>query len=186
MADEPSLLDAMIDARKLGYKQRGIISLVPIRLILLIVLPSILTFYTTKPNEFLLPDAGTISVLSAMLVVYGFFGAATVAALTQINEMATRFPFSDFLKQQNVFSIYTALPQYVFIVEILSIVLCCSLIIVTSFLNDEINIYVILISSGATIYCCLVTIDLLSVIRGLSHHYSEYQRILHDESRNPE
>ncbi len=186
MADEPRLLDAMIDARKLGYKQRGLISLVPTRLILLIFLPSIITFYATEPNDFLLPDAGTISVLSAMLVVYGFFGAATVAALTQINEMSSLFPFSDFLKQQNVFSIYTALPQYVFIVEILSIILCCSLIIVTSFSNDEVNIYVILLSSGATVYCCLVTIDLLSVIRGLSHHYSEYQRILHEESRDLE
>lgn len=186
MADEPRLLDAMLDARKLGYKQRGLISLFPIRVILLICLPSVFIFYATEPDEFLLPDAGTISVLSAMLVVYGFFGAATVAALTQINEIATRFPFSDFLKQQNVFSIYTALPQYVFIVEILSIILCCALIIATSFLDEYINIYVVVISSGTTIYCCIVTIDLLSVIRGLSHHFSEYQKILHEESRTLE
>ncbi|NML73639.1 hypothetical protein HHL25_05805 [Rhizobium sp. S-51] len=183
MAAEPTLLEAMIAARKLGYKQRGFISIFPIRIILLILIPSSFVLYATEPDEFMLPDGGTISVLSAMLVVYGFFGAATVAALTQINEIATRFPFSDFLKQQNVFSIYTALPQYVFIVEIFSIILCCGLIIATSFCGDRINIYVVLISSGTTVYCCLVTIDLLNVIRGLSHHFSEYQKILHEESK---
>lgn len=181
MAEQPGLIESIFKARMLGYKHRGPISFVPIWLFALVIAPSILIYAFIDTSAAKTTDAIAISILSSMIVIYGFFGAATVAALTQINEIATRFPFSDFLKEMEVFEIYTALPNYVFIVQVLSIVICCAFVLFINLIGDDINLYSIAISSGLTVYCCKMTIDLLNVIRGLSYHYAEYQKIMHEE-----
>lgn len=182
MADQPGIVESIIKARMIGYKHRGMISFIPVWFIAIVVLPSAVLYIFFDRIESVTTDATANSILTSMLVVYGFFGAATVAALTQINELATRFPFSDFLKQMGVFEIYTALPNYVFFVQVFSIIVCCACIVSVNLISDQINIFSVVICSGLTIYCCKMTIDLLNVIRGLSFHYAEYQRIFHEES----
>lgn len=141
MAEQPGLVESIFKARMLGYKHRGAISFVPILFFALVLMPSILTYAFIDTSNSKTTDEIAISILSSMIVIYGFFGAATVAALTQINEIATRFPFSDFLKEMNVFEIYTALPNYVFIVQVLSIVICCTFIVCINIFDDILNIY---------------------------------------------
>lgn len=181
MAEQPGLIESIFKAKMLGYKHRGPISFVPVWLLALVVVPSILIYGFVDTSIAKTTDAIAISILSSMIVIYGFFGAATVAALTQINEIATRFPFSDFLKQMKVFEIYTALPNYVFIVQIFSIIICCAFVVAINIIDEYINLYSIVICSGLTVYCCKMTIDLLNVIRGLSYHYAEYQKVMHEE-----
>lgn len=184
MAEQPGLIQSIFKARMLGYKHRGPISFVPVWLFALVLMPSIVTYAFIDTSNAKTPDGTTITVLSSMIVIYGFFGAATVAALTQINEISIRFPFSDFLKEMEVFEIYTALPNYVFIVQVLSIIISCSFIVFINIFEDSLNLYFVLICSGLTIYCCKLTIDLLNVIRGLAYHYAEYQKIMHEETNS--
>lgn len=177
MADQPSLFSALIAARRLGQKNRGPIAFVPVRIIFLIVLP--LGFYHlyVKRDILSINDQNLYSFISAVLVVYGLFGAATIQSIVQIQQITTQFPFSDFLKKQKVFDIYNALPLYVFLIDMASIFICCLCLIISSTIKDTYNGHILILLTCNMLYCAIITYDLLNVIRGLAFHTEEYNRL---------
>jgi hypothetical protein len=126
------------------------------------------------------------SFVSAVLVVYGIFSAVTIQAVVQVQQVTTVFPFSDFLKERGVFDIYNALPIYVFLIDVVSMSFCVVMMVLTSFLGDDFNFYVIIFSASNVVYCAKITYDLLNVLRGLSFHLQDYQRIKFDVENDGE
>lgn len=118
------------------------------------------------------------NIVSSILVVSGFLGSATIAAMIQIQHYCTKFPFSDFLKEREVFDIILFWPKLVFICNICLMIFCVSYYIISSFITSNfIKDFILLILCCFFIYVSIITYKIISIIDLLTTEYAIYQKI---------
>jgi hypothetical protein len=103
----------------------------------------------------------------------------------QVQKMASEYPFSSYLREEGVFDLFLFWPQFALLTQIALILFSTvSAATVRLFNLDNFNQYIIAVDVGLLIYVCTKTWNLVELIRRLTWHYEEYQRLLAEHRRS--
>ena len=126
-------------------------------------------------------------MFSAIAVVAGFFGSVSVATIGQVQRMISEYPFSSYLRQEKLFDQFLFWPQFTLLLQISLLLVSTSAAVLTKLMDCEyLNKYFIAVDVGLLIYVCTKTWNLVDLIRQLTWHYEEYNRLFreHEAGRN--
>ena len=125
----PNFTTSVLDTLRHSTKRQGFAGIIPFSLILFHTLPLLATWYWQL--ALVPPDrSNLIEVLGACTAVAGILTAFSVAAAGQIYSIASPHPFSDFLRQENLFDQFLVSPQITFLTQMIVVVeglICCFL-----------------------------------------------------------
>ena len=120
-----------------------------------------------------------VTILSAIAVVAGFFGSVSIAAIGQVQGMVCQYPFSGYLKEEGLFDQFLFWPQFALLLQIaLLLVSTVFAAFIYVFNLSNWHAYVLAVDIGFLVYVCTKTWDLVDLIRRLTWHYEEYNRLL--------
>ena len=182
MSSPPNFWSVFAQALQLSTSSRSVMAFVPWWLILCCVSPLLAAYFGGPFLRGYIPGNSAVTVFSSIAVVGGFFGSVSIATMGQVQRMASEYPFSGYLREQKLFDLFLFWPQFTLLVQIalvlLSIVAAAT---VRLFDIDDLNRYLIALDVGLLIYVCSKTWHLVELIRNLTWHYEEYQRLLAEE-----
>ena len=113
----------------------------------------------------------------------GFLGAVTVAALTHIQSVASKYPFSDYLKEEKLFDQFLFWPQFVLSIQIVHILFSTISAVSVLFINVPSTVLIIIaFNIGFTFYVVTKTWQLVELIRQLMWHSADYKK-LYEENK---
>jgi hypothetical protein len=181
MSRPPNFWTLFAQALELSAARRSIVAFIPWWLLICCVSPGVAVHFMGSLARPLTAESGAVT-MSAIAVVGGFFGSVSVAAMVQVQRMVSEYPFSSYLREQKLFDLFLFWPQFTLLAQICLIILS-TLGAATVRLYDlgEFNRYIIAINVGLLIYVCTKTWRLVDLIRFLTWHYEEYQRLLAEE-----
>jgi hypothetical protein len=99
--------------------------------------------------------------------------------------MASEYLFSGYLRDEGLFDLFLFWPQFALLTQI-GLILFSTLAAasVRLFNLDSFNQYLIAVDVGLLVYVCTKTWDLVELIRKLTWHYEEYQRLNAEHQRS--
>lgn len=178
----PSFLVCWIDSIRVSAKRRGVLGILPYKLLACYGIPPAVTYvfcfrlldHTTQPTA--------ITVISAFIGVVGILTAFSISVFSQIMNICNTYPFTDYLKQESLYDLFVASPQMVMAFQIFSIF--SGAISITTFIFEihALEDYVFSVFVGSVLYAILSTWSLVELTRIISWYYSEYQRLYHKSS----
>jgi|HubBroStandDraft_4_1064222.scaffolds.fasta_scaffold29935_3 hypothetical protein len=181
MSSPPNFWALFAQALELSASRRSIIAFLPWWLLLCCVFPAVAVYLMGSLLRPSIPDSGAVT-MSAIAVVGGFFGSVSIATMTQVQRMASEYPFSSYLREQRIFDLFLFWPQYTLLTQICLIVISTvGAAAVRMFNLGEVDRYIVATDIGLLIYACTKTWKLVDLIRNLTWHYEEYQRLLAEQ-----
>ena len=117
-----------------------------------------------------------MAVLSALAVVGGFLGSASVSISGQMQRMISEYPFSDYLRRIDLFDHFLFWPQFTLLTRIVNIALSGMLSICIIILQlDNLAILFIMIAFSFMLYTFSKTWGLIDLVRIVTWHYEDYK-----------
>jgi len=117
-----------------------------------------------------------MAVLSALAVVGGFLGSASVSISGQMQRMISEYPFSDYLRRIDLFDHFLFWPQFTLLIQIVNIALSGMLFICIIILQlDNLAILFIMIAFSFMLYTFSKTWGLIDLVRIVTWHYDDYK-----------
>lgn len=179
MSGPPNFWSLFAQALELSASRRSILAFCPWWLILCCVVPVGIVYFSGPFLRGQIPDSSAVTVFSSIAVVGGFFGSVSVATMGHVQKMASEYPFSGYLREQKLFDLFLFWPQFTLLAQICLVLLSTlAAVAVRLFDFDLLNKYLIAVDVGLLIYVCTKTWNLIDLIRNLTWHYEEYQRLL--------
>lgn len=118
-------------------------------------------------------------ILAATMTVEGILASVSISAMVQIQQIASQYPFSDYLKQEKLFDSFIFAPQFAFVTQCLAAFACVISLLLTPF-GTELEMELVVICMGLFVYALIKTLGLVDMIRTLSWHYASYQIFLEE------
>lgn len=185
MVDRPGFFESFLASYKLGIKHRFAVGLIPYKFLLICVAPIAIIYSNYELDGFNINQDSIVVVISSIMVVGGFIGAASLAALVRIQEIISRFPFSDFLRTVGVFYIAMFIPKFVFMISLISMIYCAvSILFVFINENDFYDKIALVICICVVIYNSVKAYEIIGLIEIITDHYEEYTRMSFEEGLN--
>ena len=129
-------------------------------------------------------EANAVTVFSAVAVVAGFFGSVSVATMSQVQRMVSEYPFSDYLREEKLFDQFLFWPQFTLLLQISLILISTIGALVVRLVDlDYLNKYFIALDVGLLIYVCTKTWNLVDLVRRLTWHYEQYNRLYNEQKK---
>jgi hypothetical protein len=188
MSSPPNFWALFAQALELSAAKRSIIAFVPWWLFVCCLSPVATIYFCGSLLRPHIQDTSAVTVFSAIAVVGGFFGSVSIATMGQVQRMASEYPFSSYLRELGLFDLFLFWPQFTLLTQICLILgSTFAAAIVRLYDLDDFNQYIIAMDVGLLVYVCTKTWNLVDLIRKLTWHYEEYQRLLaeHRASTNP-
>jgi hypothetical protein len=178
MSSPPNFWALFAQALELSASTRSVRAFIPWWLLICCLLP-IAGIYEFGPwLRSVVPENDAVT-MSAIAVVGGFFGSVSIATMTQIQRMVSEYPFSDYLRELKLFDLFLFWPQFTLLLQISLIVFSTLGAATVRLLSmNDLDRYAIAVDIGLLIYVCSKTWKLVDLIRQLTWHYEEYQRLL--------
>lgn len=178
----PNFWSLFAEALQLSATNRSVWAFVPWWLLVCCGVPCLLIFYFGAFLRSAIPDANAVTIFSAVAVVAGFFGSVSISTITQVQKMASEYPFSDYLREEKLFDQFLFWPQFTLLLQISLILLSTLAATLTRLVDYDIfNKYLIAIDVGLLFYVCSKTWNLVDLIRNLTWHYEQYNRLYQEE-----
>ncbi|UYO52270.1 hypothetical protein [Rhodopseudomonas palustris] len=178
MSECPNFWSVFAEALQLSAAKRSIMAFVPWSLTICSLSPCLIIYFFA---DFLRPqitDSNATTMFSAIAVVAGFFGSVSVATIGQVQRMVAEYPFSSYLREEKLFDLFLFWPQFTLLVQIfLLLVSACAAIVVRLIDVDCVVKYFVAFDLGLLIYACTKTWKLVDLIRQLTWHYEDYNRL---------
>jgi hypothetical protein len=185
MAGPPNFWSVFAEALRLSASRRSLVAFMPWWLLICIIVPPFLVFLASSHLRGQISENSVVTVFSAIAVVAGFFGSVSISTMAQVQRMTSEYPFSDYLRHEELFDLYLFWPQFTLLIQICLLLLSASgAAFIRLFEFDDLNRYLIAIDLGLLIYVCTKTWNLIELIRSLTWHYAEYQQLLAAEKRH--
>lgn len=172
----PTFFTSYVSYVKYTAKNAGVIAYLPIQFLSLVALPAILIHIT----EYRFIDKITveefIAVVSSLVVFIGIISAFSISSISQIQQMTSAYPFSDYLSEIGILDHFLFYPQFTFFIQSFFVIACLlsSLsIYIFEFMRKYID-YHLLILCGMCLYIVIRTLGLVNLIRLLTWHYTDY------------
>ncbi|MCA1528535.1 hypothetical protein [Bradyrhizobium yuanmingense] len=174
----PNFWSVFAEALGLSAERRGFLAYVPWWLFICCASPLVAVFLIRDSLRPQITDGGIATVLAAIAVVAGFFGSVSVATIGQVQRMVAEYPFSSYLRDQKLFDQFLFWPQFTLLLQITLLLTSASLAAITRlFEYDSLNRYLIAADVGLLIYVCTKTWRLVELVRQLTWHYEQYNRL---------
>jgi hypothetical protein len=184
MNSPPNFWTLFAEALKLSASRRSARAFIPWWLIICTVIPLAGVYFLEPQLRAQLSDSNAITILSAVAVVGGFFGSVSIATMGHVQRMASEYPFSSYLKDENLFDLYLFWPQFILLMQLcLILISMCAALFIRLIDFDAWNKYIIAFDVGLLIYVCTKTWDLIELVRKLTWHYEHYNRLLAEEKQ---
>jgi len=174
----PNFWSVLAEALVLSSDRRGFWAYVPWWLVACCASPLLAVFLMRNSLRPQITDGGIATVLAAIAVVAGFFGSVSVATIGQVQQMVAEYPFSSYLREHKLFDQFLFWPQFTLLLQIGLLLVSASLAAITRlFEYDNLNRYLIAVDVGLLIYVCTKTWRLVELVRQLTWHYEQYNRL---------
>lgn len=127
-------------------------------------------------------SSDAIAVLAAIAVVSSFMGSTSIALTAHLQKVVSEYPFCNYLKEENLFDSFLFWPQFVLLIQIISVFISIIGAILVVIFKDIFNFEtIILYSVFITIYSFEKTWKLIDLIRKATWYYELYQSLYHGE-----
>ena len=170
----PNFAESFAKGIMRSAKRRSWLAFVPWWLGLCVATPIV---YLRSDSVFVFTDEHVnyiVVLFSSFAVVGAFLGSISISAMVQIQKVASEYPFSDYLRDEDIFDQFIFFPQYILTIQLIFIIYSClSIMVVFSGIGFPLIKYFIFIGFGLMIYISTKTWGLLDVIRKLMWHYEE-------------
>ncbi|WFU28448.1 hypothetical protein QA649_20165 [Bradyrhizobium sp. CB1717] len=174
----PNFWSVLAEALGLSAERRGFWAYVPWWLTVCCALPLLAVFLMRNSLRPQITDGSIATVLAAIAVVAGFFGSVSVATIGQVQRMVAEYPFSSYLREERLFDQFLFWPQFTLLLQIALLLISAGLAAVTRlFEADGLNRYLIAVDVGLLVYVCSKTWRLVDLVRQLTWHYEQYNRL---------
>jgi hypothetical protein len=173
----PTFVGSFWESVNEAYLEIGFRAYIPWLLFLLCFVPNISIYFLDVGDEPSISNGEITTILSAFAVVAGVLAAFSISAMTQVQQIASTFPFSDYLKQEKLLNSFIFFPQFTFAAQTLLIILNCSSVVFCS-VFDKYNFEVLIVNFGFLLYVSFKTFGLVDLIRKLTWHFAEYNILL--------
>lgn len=185
MSSAPDFWAQFADGLRLSASKRSLRAFVPWWLLLCCFTPTLFVYVSKDYLRFYIAETSAVTLLSAIAVVGGFFGSVSIATMGQVQRMASEYPFSKYLRDENLFDHFLFWPQFVLMLQISLILFSTVAATVIRLVDlDIFNRYVIAFDAGLLIYVCTKTWQLIDLVRKLTWHYEEYQRLTEEYKKS--
>jgi hypothetical protein len=181
MSGSPNFWTLFSQALELSASKRSIMAFIPWWFLVCCALPVLLVYLIGPLLRPIGSDSAAVT-MSAVAVVGGFLGSVSIATMTQVQRMASEYPFSSYLRELHVFDLFLFWPQFTLLTQI-SLILFSTIgaAAIRAFNLDNFSGYIIVADIGLLVYVCTKTWRLVDLIRNLTWHYEEYQRLLAEQ-----
>ncbi|SDS01524.1 hypothetical protein [Bradyrhizobium canariense] len=174
----PNFWSVLAEALGLSASRRGFLAYVPWWLFICCALPIGVVFLVRSSLRPQITDGSIATVLSAIAVVAGFFGSVSVATIGQVQRMVAEYPFSSYLRDEKLFDQFLFWPQFTLLLQIALLLASAGMAALTRLFDcDYLNQYLIVVDVGLLIYVCTKTWKLVDLMRQLTWHYEQYNRL---------
>lgn len=172
----PGFWESFSNALRLSAARRGGVAVVP-WLLLSCLAVSVGAYICMFKDAINLNAGKAILILTSLATVEGLFSALSIFAMTQIQTMCAKYPFSDYLDENKLLDIYIFTPQWILALQLAALMgnIISIIAIVARPMGDIIEI-VVAVNVGVAFYVFLKTWSLVDAIRTLTWHYATYER----------
>jgi hypothetical protein len=178
MNECPNFWTVFAEALGLSAARRGFLAYIPWWLVLCCACPLLIVFLLSNSLRAQITDNNATTVFSGIAVVAGFFGSVSVATIGQVQRMISEYPFSSYLREEKLFDQFLFWPQFTLLLQITLLLVSISAVVLTRLMDhDYLNKYFIAVDIGLLIYVCTKTWSLVDLIRELTWHYEQYNRL---------
>lgn len=171
----PKITQSYWYAIKLGYRNRGLMGVLPIFFVVTIIVPQffadhVIVWLSSFPKE-----PNFYAIFPSFIVMGGFLGAVSINIMGQVFSITAHPEFSDYLKTEKAYDLYIFWPQFCLIVQIILIFSFVFSIVVYSIYGVGFMLARVLIfDAGIIVYALKNTLDLVDMIRTLAWHRHDY------------
>lgn len=184
MNNPPDFWEVFADALRSSARNRSWRAFLPWCLLLCLGIPVAIVELLKPIAALTVGDDQSITILSSVAVVAGFFGSVSVATMSQVQRMVSEYPFSSYLKDEGLFDQFLFWPQATLIFQIgLLLFSVLAAILVRIVPCVAVNVYVIAVDVGLLVYVCTKTWNLIDLVRRLTWHYEDYNRLFKEFER---
>lgn len=184
-AGSPRFWESFAASLLRSSRERAFLAFIPWWLILTTFSPSFIYHFQPFTWSICIKSDQLIQVQSALLVLMGFLGALSISAMSQVFSISSSYPFSAYLKEEDLFDEIIFWPQFVLLIQISCIFMIMACIVLTSLYDNlDIRAYTLLTTCGISVYAITKTWNLVDLIRQISWHYEEYVRLYNEAERD--
>src|SRR5262249_46596989 len=151
----PNFWELFAAALRLSASKRSIWAFAPWWLVVCCGVPIVSVYFFSSVARSQITDTNTIAILSSVAVVGAFFGSVSIATMGHVQRMASEYPFSSYLRDEELFDLFLFWPQFALLSQLFLILFstCCAVLIrIWDF--DQANKYIIALDVGFLIYVC--------------------------------
>jgi len=178
MEGPPNFWTLFAEALHLSASRRSILAFVPWHLFLCLLAPLAVVLFSSSLVRQKILDGDAVTVLSAIAVVAGFFGSVSVSTIGNVQRMVSEYPFSSYLKEEHLFDQFLFWPQFTLLLQIFLLLFSAvAAVVIRMFDISFWSKYVIAVDIGLLFYVCTKTWNLVDLMRRLTWHYEEYNRL---------
>jgi FtsH-binding integral membrane protein len=182
MNKPPNFWEVFGDALRLSATKRGFLAYCPWWLIACCAIPTLLVYFSGSMVRPRISDSDAMTIFSAVAVVGGFFGSVSIATMGQVQRMVSEYPFSAYLKEEKLFDQFLFWPQFTLLLQVGLILFSICIALLTRLVDlQEFTKYLIAVNVGMLVYVCTKTWNLIDLVRRLSWHFEDYNRLLAEE-----
>lgn len=177
----PNFTTSVIDTLRLSAKRRGLMGVVPWVAVITHAAPLVAVGYFGVDIDKTADRGDVLEVVATCTGVAGIITAFSVAAAGQVYQIASSYPFSDFLKKNGTSDSYLVSPQMIFSAQMLTVALgiLCSISIILAWHQWWME-YAIAVFIGSITYEIILTWSLVDLMRKLTWHKADYETLWHD------
>jgi hypothetical protein len=182
----PNFWTVFAEALGLSAARRGFFAYVPWWLFLCVAFPLLAVVLLKSSLRPELTAGNATTVFSAIAVVAGFFGSVSVATIGQVQRMVAEYPFSSYLREEKLFDQFLFWPQFTLLIQILLLLSSTSAAVLIKLVDcDYLSKYLIAADVGLLMYVCSKTWNLIDLVRQLTWHYEQYNRLSKEYNAEP-
>lgn len=173
----PTFLKSFLENLEIAKRSWGNCAYIPFLFLTLCALPSITMAYFEFDFSDEISSEEYVQIFSSLIVFFGILAAFSIAAMTQVQTIASKYPFSDYLNELGILNSFIFYPQYTFVLQCLFTIFSMGLIF-TKYIVVIPETYIdniVAVNFGFAIYVLLKTLGLVNLIRLLTWHYANYE-----------
>lgn len=173
----PSFFTIFLKSWKRTRDAHWIAGAFPFFLVTLCIIAPTFIYSQINLSKVVIDDGIVITALSAFMVLSGFLGGFSISAMTQVQTISSTYPFSAYLKDEDLFDEFIFFPQFAIGVQIIAITIQCISIIIVIFTPPRYDFLVLMYNIFLLLYLVTKTWQLVNLIRVLTWHYENYMRL---------
>jgi hypothetical protein len=162
-------------ARALGTSagERSFTAFIPWKLAILTATPIAATYFAR--SCVVVPDISvSVTITSAIAVVGGFLGSISLSTSSYVQKMVSDYPFSDYLREEELFDQFLFWPQFTILIQIANILISMSAAVFIAVTGIQMNNYILAACMGFMLYAIWRTWALVDLVRVITWHDERY------------